>query len=245
MKRRREKSTSLPCKRSTNPRLEVMGCLAEAWSISTKDGKIEMQGQSKTFAQHVAAAWREGLSMGAYAKKHGLAASTLYRWQQKLRPTQGAVDGQGVRGMQARPVGADTPTQLHTQPARLGGTVPADTRQHPPPHAGSPACEGKFVALRVIPAQNSSTGTGTRVNDKRSAPGTRPQTRPHPFGAPRDLTPSHTHGPNRLAGPDDPGGLGGPSHCTLLLPGAIRVQMPAPPDPAWLVALSVCAQGAY
>ena len=47
-----------------------------------------MQAQPNTFAQHVAAAWRAGLSMAAYAKKHGLAASTLYHWQKKLRLTQ-------------------------------------------------------------------------------------------------------------------------------------------------------------
>jgi transposase-like protein len=47
-----------------------------------------MQAQPNSFAQHVAAAWRAGLSMAAYAKKHGLAASTLYHWQKKLRLTQ-------------------------------------------------------------------------------------------------------------------------------------------------------------
>lgn len=47
-----------------------------------------MQARSTSFAQHVAAAWREGVTMASYAKTHGLAASTLYRWQQKLRQTQ-------------------------------------------------------------------------------------------------------------------------------------------------------------
>jgi len=47
-----------------------------------------MQARSTSFAQHVAAAWREGVTMASYAKMHGLAASTLYRWQQKLRQTQ-------------------------------------------------------------------------------------------------------------------------------------------------------------
>ena len=34
--------------------------------------------------------------MGAYAKKHGLAASTLYRWQQKLRLKQATAIDAGV-----------------------------------------------------------------------------------------------------------------------------------------------------
>lgn len=43
-----------------------------------------MQNRSQYWSQHIAAAKLEGLSMAAYAKKHGLGESTLYRWQQKL-----------------------------------------------------------------------------------------------------------------------------------------------------------------
>lgn len=37
------------------------------------------------WARHVAAARGESVSMGAYARQHGLAVSTLYYWQRKLR----------------------------------------------------------------------------------------------------------------------------------------------------------------
>lgn len=36
------------------------------------------------WSQHIAAAHRESLSVSAYARKHGLAVSTLYYWQRKL-----------------------------------------------------------------------------------------------------------------------------------------------------------------
>ncbi|WP_406681642.1 IS66 family insertion sequence element accessory protein TnpA [Rhodoferax antarcticus] len=43
-----------------------------------------MQNRWQYWSQHIAAAKFEALSAGAYAKKHGLSASTLYRWQQRL-----------------------------------------------------------------------------------------------------------------------------------------------------------------
>ena len=39
------------------------------------------------WARHVAAARRESVSVGAYARQHGLAVSTLYYWQRKLSET--------------------------------------------------------------------------------------------------------------------------------------------------------------
>lgn len=213
-----------------------------------------MRGQPKSFAQHVAAAWREGLSMGAYAKKHGLAPSTLYRWQQKLRLRQGAQSAQSMQPHSL--VDADTPTQACEQASQPGDTAPAHPRLQPG------AGQSTFVTLRIArpESMDMDTGTGTNANDKKSVtacaplpasrtpapkhrhavPSVRAQTRPHPLGRPVVAPFIHSHDHESTANDTDK-----PSHCTLILPGAIRVQMPAPPDPAWLVALSVCAQGAY
>ena len=83
-----------------------------------------MQEQPNTFAQHVAAAWREGVSMAAYAKTHGLAASTLYRWQQKLRQTK------------ATAIDAVALTSSPEKPAVLEPITPE-------------LGQGKFIALRI------------------------------------------------------------------------------------------------
>ena len=87
-----------------------------------------MQARSTSFAQHVATAWREGVTMAAYAKTHGLAASTLYRWQQKLRQTK------------ATAIDAIALTPSPAKPEALEPTVP------------EPA-QGKFIALRIESAQ--------------------------------------------------------------------------------------------
>ncbi|MCW2313022.1 IS66 family insertion sequence element accessory protein TnpA [Rhodoferax antarcticus] len=68
------------------------------------DGKTDTQARSTSFAQHVEAAWRAGLSIAVYAKTHGLAASTLYRWQQKLRQTKAtAIDAIALTPSPAKP----------------------------------------------------------------------------------------------------------------------------------------------
>jgi len=61
--------------------------------------------------------------MGAYAKKHGLSASTLYHWQQKMRLRQ------------ATAIDADAPANFDAVPHDIepGATVPA----------------GKFMVLRI------------------------------------------------------------------------------------------------
>lgn len=198
-----------------------------------------MQGQANSFAQHVAAAWSEGLSMGAYAKRHDLAPSTLYRWQQKLRLRQAA------QGTQCSPVDAQMPADVYEQAAQPGGAEPAGPRPS--------VCEGKFVALHIAHPQSARTNASDKrqVSSERAAvrvtgqqrrhhaPSARLQTRPHPIGQPGGVAPGHTHDPNDLDDFDAPG------HYTLILPGAIRMQMHAPPEPAWLIALSVCAQRVY
>jgi len=83
-----------------------------------------MQARSTSFAQHVAAAWREGVTMASYAKMHGLAASTLYRWQQKLRQTQ------------ATAIDAIALTRSPQKPAVLAPTTPE-------------LVQGKFIPLRI------------------------------------------------------------------------------------------------
>jgi transposase-like protein len=54
-----------------------------------------MQNRSQYWSQHIAAAKFEGLSVGAYAKKNGLGASTLYRWQQRLS----SANGESAKGL--------------------------------------------------------------------------------------------------------------------------------------------------
>ena len=44
-----------------------------------------MEMGAEFWAKHVAAAERLSLSAGSYARQHGLAVSTLYAWQRKLR----------------------------------------------------------------------------------------------------------------------------------------------------------------
>ena len=112
------------CKRSTNPRLEKCSQIRQAWRHHNSDGKTDMQARSTSFAQHVVAAWREGVTMASYAKTHGLAASNLYRWQQKLRQTQ------------ASAIDADALTRSHEKPATLESISPE-------------LVQGKFIALRI------------------------------------------------------------------------------------------------
>lgn len=202
-----------------------------------------MRGQPNSFAQHVAAAWREGLTMGAYAKKHGLASSTLYRWQQKLRLTQAA------QGTQASClVDAHTPTDVYEEAVSPEGAECAVAS----PTVGA----SKFVALHIACPESSHTSANAKRDassaqavvrvsaqkHRQHAPSARLQTRPHPFGQPGCTASGRTH--DRID-PKDIDDLDGTGHCTLILPGAIRVQMHAPPEPAWLIALSVCAQGVY
>lgn len=63
--------------------------------------------------------------MGSYAKTHGLAASTLYRWQQKLRQTKATAA-----------IDAITLTSSPAKPAALEPTTPE-------------RAQGKFIALRL------------------------------------------------------------------------------------------------
>lgn len=46
-----------------------------------------MKMTAQIWAQHIAAAGQEKLSLRGYANQHGLAASTLYYWTRKLRST--------------------------------------------------------------------------------------------------------------------------------------------------------------
>lgn len=84
------------------------------------------------WARHVAAARRESLSAGAYARQHGLAVSTLYYWQRKLSAT------------------------VTPQPSRSGATFVA-LRVADSPQTASTACtlmlgSGVRLALSALPA---------------------------------------------------------------------------------------------
>jgi len=116
-----------------------------------------MKKTKQDWAGHVAAIKDQGISATDYARQHGLAESTLYRWKSKLQR-----------------VSTDcTKAEALTAPAQ----------------------PSKFIALRLSEPQ-------------------------HPV--PLALT-----------------------HCTLVLSGGMRLEMPALPAPQWLAELGRCAQGAH
>ncbi len=106
-----------------------------------------MRQDSVFWSKHMAAIKQEGISTSAYAKRHGIAAKSLYYWQRKARLT-----------------------------AARNKVI------------GSKA----FVALRV----------------------------------------------------GEPAAVPVTTACTLILAGGVRLEMPALPSPAWVIALSRSAQGA-
>ena len=99
-----------------------------------------------------------GISTSAYAQQHGLARSTLYRWQNKLK----------------------SPPPVH-----------ADINAAPLAATPKPS---QFVALRINESERVTPPT--------------------------------------------------PMHCTLVLAGGIRLEMPELPNPQWLADLGRCTQGA-
>ena len=131
-----------------------------------------MQNRSQYWSQHIAAAKFEGRSVGAYAKQHGLGASTLYRWQQRLR----SANCESAKGL-----------------------------SNPKPSVAATPVPGKFIALRVV-----SNDRAAVIKSNVTASETRAQV----------------------------------NACTVKLPGGIDLQMNTLPEPAWLMALSQCAQGA-
>ena len=116
-----------------------------------------MKKTNQDWAGHVAAIKDQGISATDYARQHGLAESTLYRWKSKLQ-----------RASTDR-------TKAETLTA--------------------PAQPSKFIALRLSE-------------------------------------------PERIM----PAAL---THCTLVLSGGMRLEIPALPAPQWLAQLSRCAQGAH
>jgi hypothetical protein len=116
-----------------------------------------MKKAKQDWVRHVAAIKAQGISATDYARQHGLAKSTLYRWQNKLRR--------------------------------------ASTESSKPDTPRAPAQPGKFIALRL--------------------------------SEPQRLMPTE------------------PTHCTLVLSGGMRLEMPALPAPQWLAELSRCTQGAH
>lgn len=114
-----------------------------------------MKKTKQDWAGHVAAIKAQGISATDYARQHGLAISTLYRWQHKLQRTS---------------TGISKPDKLAT-----------------------PAPPSKFIALRM--------------------------------SEPQSLIPPP------------------PTHCTLILTGGMRLEMPILPAPQWLAELGRCAQG--
>jgi transposase-like protein len=58
----------------------------------TSDGKTSMTMTTKQYwSRHVAAVKAQAITTRAYAQRHGLVLSTLYYWQQKLKPTAAQV----------------------------------------------------------------------------------------------------------------------------------------------------------
>jgi len=115
-----------------------------------------MQAQPNSFAQHVAVAWRAGLSMAAYAKKHGLAVSTLYHWQKKLRLTQST----------SVAVDTATPPRVTASSGRLEQT--------------KPVASAKFIAVRLTSTEpNPPTHPTVAAQRPEAAP--EPTTTPVPL----------------------------------------------------------------
>jgi len=146
--------------------------------------------------------------MGAYAKKHGLSASTLYHWQQKMRLRQ------------ATAIDADAPANFDAVPHDIepGATVPA----------------GKFMVLRIASGEPYQSAQSIVLAPARCAP-----------PAPCAPIVEHIDAMVPTDAAPNPGHIHAPHNWTLILPGSIRIQMHAPPEPAWLVALSRCAQGVH
>ena len=115
-----------------------------------------MKKAKQDWASHVAAIKAQGISTTDYARRHGLAKSTLYRWQRKLQRASSQI---------AKP----------------------DNVRAPAP--------SKFIALRM--------------------------------SEPQRIMPTE------------------PTHCTLVLSGGMRLEMPTLPAPQWLAQLSRCTQGAH
>ena len=115
-----------------------------------------MKKVKQDWAGHIAAIKDQGISTTDYARQHGLAESTLYRWKSKLQ-------------------------RVSTDCTKAGALT-------------APAQPSKFIALRLSEPQH----------------------------------------PVPLA----------PTHCTLVLSGGMRLEMPALPAPQWLAELGRCAQGA-
>ena len=117
-----------------------------------------MKKVKQDWPSHVEAINTLGISTSAYARQHGLARSTLYRWQTKLKSAS---------------------------------LVHSDTKAESLAVSQQPS---KFVALRISE-------------------------------------------PDRVTPPAF-------MHCTLVLAGGIRLEMPELPTPQWLADLGRCSQGA-
>jgi len=103
--------------------------------------------------------------MAAYAKTHGLAASTLYRWQQKLRQTKAATKD------------AIALTPSPAKPEALEPTEP------------EPA-QGKFIALRIQSAKpQCSAQTAVAAQKHRCATPTMVPVMPMPMPMPTTASP--------------------------------------------------------
>lgn len=97
-----------------------------------------MQNRTQYWMTHLAAAKFEGLTIPAYADKHGVGASTLYRWKQRLESANNQT-------------GYETP-----HPA--GNITTATVAAAKSPVSATPTT-GKFIALRVTADTNASAIT--------------------------------------------------------------------------------------
>lgn len=131
-----------------------------------------MQAQPNSFAQHVAAAWRAGLSMAAYAKKHGLAASTLYHWQKKLRlaqapsmqtPTPPGVTASSGRLEQIRPVASDKFMAVRLTSIEPPPTVESTIVAPPPETTPEPLITPATPAMLARVAEHHRPGNCTLI----------------------------------------------------------------------------------
>lgn len=102
------------------------------------------------WAGHLEALKSEGIGVKAYAQKHGLGVSTLYRWKSKLsHQTHALVADDAVpterlkQVSEAAPTSPAEPTELKAHPTKKSTSAPASN----------------FVAMSILPTQHPHVRT--------------------------------------------------------------------------------------
>jgi transposase-like protein len=114
------------------------------------DGEVNMAKVEHDWECHLEALASAGIGVKAYAQKHGLGVSTLYKWKSKLRQQTHAFVGDDA-----------VPTDVLNQasevaPSRLAGPT---ALQAQPKKPSTSVRTGNFVALNITPTQQPHVRT--------------------------------------------------------------------------------------